>query len=95
MTSIVYTTFINEVPFTRNGLFERFLKWQRVNNSHVVVQDEDLQRTLLRLDARESRHPIGSRSRGPIRDGEDDDTKKISQVTSDWQGHQSVEEGAM
>jgi hypothetical protein len=41
-----HPSLINEFPFTRVGPFERFLKWQRVNNPHVVAQDEDLQKTL-------------------------------------------------
>ena len=71
----IHTSFINEFPFTRAGPFERFLKWQRVHNPHVVAQDEDLQMAILRLEARESRHPSGSRSREPTREGDEDDTE--------------------
>ncbi len=71
----VHPSLINEFPFTRTGPFERFLKWQRVNNPHVVAQDEDMQRALLRLDAREIRQPTGSRSRALTREGEEDDTE--------------------
>ena len=70
----VHTSLINEFPFTRTGPFERFLQWQRMNNPHVVAQDEDLQRALLRLDAREIRQPSASRSRGTTREGDEDDT---------------------
>lgn len=71
----VHSSLINEFPFTRVGPFERYLKWQRANNPQAIAQDEDLQRALIRLDAKESRHPSGSRSRRPTREGDEDDTE--------------------
>ncbi len=52
----VHISLINEFPFTRAGPFERFLKWQKRNNPQAVAQDEDLQRAVLRLEAKEARH---------------------------------------
>ena len=52
----VHISLINEFPFTRAGPFERFLKWQKRNNPQAVAQDEDLQRVVLRLEAKEARH---------------------------------------
>jgi hypothetical protein len=74
----IHPSLINEFPFTRVGPFERFLKWQRANNPHVVAQDEDLQRALLRLQAKKNRQPSQSRSQGHTREGEEDDTKGSS-----------------
>ena len=74
----VHSSFINEFPYTRVGPFERYLKWQRTNNPHFVAQDEDLQRALLVLQAKESRQPSGSRSRSQMREGEEDDTEGSS-----------------
>jgi hypothetical protein len=71
----VYPSPINEFPFTRVGQFESILKWQRANNPHVVAQDEDLQRALLQLEAKESKHANGSRSSGLTNEGEEDDTE--------------------
>ena len=51
----VHISLINEFPSTRAGPFERFLKWQRRNNPQAVAQDEDLQRAILRLEAKETR----------------------------------------
>lgn len=31
------------------------MKWQRQNNSHGVAQDEDLQRAIVKMDAREAK----------------------------------------
>ena len=70
----VHPSLINEFPFTRAGPFERFFKWQRKNNPHAVAQDEDLQRALLRLEAREARQHTGSRSQG----NQDDDDERTS-----------------
>lgn len=74
----VHSSLINEFPYTRVGPFERYLKWQRTNNPHFVAQDEDLQRALLVLQAKESRQPSGSRSRSQMREGEEDDTEGSS-----------------
>ena len=51
----VHTSLINEFPFTRAGPFERFLKWQRRNNPQAIAHDEDLQRAMMRLEAKENR----------------------------------------
>jgi hypothetical protein len=67
-----HPSLINEFPFTRVGPFERFLKWQRANNPHLVAQDDDLQKALLRLQAKECRQPSRSRSRDNPREEEDD-----------------------
>jgi hypothetical protein len=58
----VHTSLINEFSFTRAGSFERFLKWQRKNNPKAVAKDEDLQRVILRLEAKEAQQHIGSRN---------------------------------
>ena len=50
----VHTSLINEFPFTRVGPFERILKWQRKNNPQAMAQDEDLQRAIVKMDARKS-----------------------------------------
>jgi hypothetical protein len=42
------SSLINEFPFTQVGPFERFMKWQRKNNPHMVAQDEDLQRVIVK-----------------------------------------------
>jgi hypothetical protein len=60
----VHISLINEFPFTRAGPLERFLKWQRRNNPKAVADDEDLQRAVLRLEAKEARQHIGSRNQG-------------------------------
>ena len=60
----VHSSLINEFPFTRCGPFERFLKWQRRNNPQAVADDEDLQRAILRLEAKEARQHIGSMNQG-------------------------------
>jgi hypothetical protein len=44
---------INEFPYTRAGPFERFLRWQRINAPEVVARDEDLQRAIEKMEARE------------------------------------------
>ena len=31
------SSLINEFPFTQVGPFERFMKWQRKNNPHMVA----------------------------------------------------------
>jgi hypothetical protein len=43
----------NEFPNTRAGLFERFLRWQRLNAPEVVAKDEDLQKTIEKMETRE------------------------------------------
>ena len=73
----VHTSLINEFPFTRAGPFERFLKWQRMNNPQAVAEDDDLQRALLRLEAREARQHTASRSQG---NQEDDDERTSGSV---------------
>ena len=51
----VHVSLINEFPFIRAGSFERFLKWQKKNNPQAVERDEDLQRAIMRLEAKESK----------------------------------------
>jgi hypothetical protein len=43
----VHPSLINEFPFMRAGLFERFLRWQRKNNLQAVAEDEDLRRAIM------------------------------------------------
>ena len=52
----IHTSLINEFIFTRAGPFEHFLKWQRMNNPQAIAQDEDLQRAIMQLEAKELRH---------------------------------------
>lgn len=68
----IHTSFINKFPFTRVRPFERFMKWQWLNNPQAVAQAKDLQRAFIRLDVKKSRHHTGSRSHGPPREGEED-----------------------
>lgn len=71
-----HTSMINEFPFTRCGPFERFLKWQRKNNPQGVAQDEDLQRAIMRLEAKEARQRLqGTGSQDYMEVDEDDDTE--------------------
>lgn len=70
----VHVSLINEFPFTRAGPFERFLKWQRKNNPQAVERDEDLQRAILRLEAKASRQR-GSGSHDYMDVDEGDDTE--------------------
>ena len=49
----VHTPLIKEFSFTGAGPFERFLKWQRKNNPQAIVQDEDLQWAIIRMEAKE------------------------------------------
>lgn len=50
----VHTSLINKFPFTRAEPFERFLKWQRRNNPQAIAQDEDLQRAILQMEAKDT-----------------------------------------
>lgn len=48
----VHTSLINEFPYTRASLFDRFLQWQRQHNPQGVAQYEDLQRAIIKWKAR-------------------------------------------
>lgn len=52
----VHTNLINEFPFTRAGPFDRFLKWQRRFNPQGVAQDEELQRAIVRMEAKDCKN---------------------------------------
>lgn len=44
---------INEFPYTREGPFERFLRWQRTNAPELVARDEDLFKAVEKMENRE------------------------------------------
>lgn len=48
-----YKCLINEFPHTKARPFERFLRWQRTNALALVALDEDLQRVIKKMEARE------------------------------------------
>ena len=44
---------INKFPYTMAGPFERFLRWQRLNDPELVARDEDLQKAIAKAGNRE------------------------------------------
>ena len=64
-----HKSLINEFPNTRVGPFDRFLRWQRLNAPDLVARDEDLQRTLNKLDIRDAkrRAEAAGHQGGPLR----------------------------
>ena len=69
----VHTSLINEFPYTRAGLFDRFLRWQRQHNPQGVAQDEDLQRAIIRMEGKDLKKRGKQRSRDDVEDVEYDD----------------------
>lgn len=64
-----HKSLINEFPNTRVGPFDRFLRWQRLNAPDLVARDEDLQRTLDKLDITDAkrRAEAAGHQGGPLR----------------------------
>ena len=72
----VHTSLINEFPYTRAGAFERFLRWQRKHNPQGVAQDEDLQRAIIRMEAKDVKKRGTQRSRDDFSDEEQSSSAK-------------------
>jgi hypothetical protein len=51
----IQTNLNNEFPLTQVGPFVMFMKWQHKNNPQFVAQDKDLQRAIVKLEAKEAR----------------------------------------
>lgn len=69
----VHTTLINESPLTNASPFECFFKWQCKNNPQVVAQDDDLQKAILKLEAKEAKLRVVQRSQRYQEVEEDED----------------------
>lgn len=74
----VHTSLINEFPYTRAGPFDSFLRWQRKHNPRGVAQDEDLQRAIIRMEAKVMNKRGKQRSRDDIEDEEYDDRETLA-----------------
>ena len=64
----VHTSLINEFSYTRAGVFERFLRWQRKHNPQGVAQDEDLQRAIIRMECKDIKKRGTQRSKDNLED---------------------------
>jgi hypothetical protein len=42
---------VNELPHTKAGSFERFLRWHPLNAPALVADDEDLQRAIDKMES--------------------------------------------
>lgn len=51
--AVAHKCLINEIPNTKARPLERFLRWQRINAPKLVVRDEDLQKTIEKMETRE------------------------------------------
>lgn len=76
----VHTSLINKFPLTRVRPFERFMKWHRIIHPQVVAQYEDLQRTIVKLEAKEAGGQTTRRS-NDYHENDEDKNKEVERLT--------------